>query len=564
MIEGCRYDIGVSAANDTESHEMDVLIIGYKITKIIDFYGFYYFCSMKRILYIMGLWVGLAMLAACNTNVEPVERSCRELEDIDSLMWQQPDSALKVMLEFAESGRADSLDEFDDRYCQLLISELLYKNNYAQTNREDLLKAVDYFDSIDDGFLAARAHYMNGVGYVEKDSVVEACTEYLKTLKIMETHLRPNHFHRFMTLTYSRIGELFASQFMQEPAIACFKKSLAFDNIEPCSPNNRSCLLLFIGKQYYKLSQSDSAEYYFDEALRQLHDTNNAVFRDLVSYKALLDYDIHHHVEAPINDLKRMIAQATDENELLARYTTLGVIYSLEGQYDSALLYLTPVYENNNDVVRQRAVSPYLRTIYQNLGDSLKADQYAVFIADNELSEGENKARVSILNELYQQHLQWEQDRAKEEEHRQSVRRNSLILSAILVLLLLSGVIIVISRRKAKTQLSAAQDALKAKEQDALFTKVTAIYQDKLGNKAKRIFEAFSEVHSDAIAKLKASYSDLTDTEVDICVLSHFAFRVKEIADILELRENTVAKHRSSIKKKTQIEAVKDLMQRFI
>ncbi len=323
-------------------------------------------------------------------------------------------------------------------------------------------------------------------------------------------------------------------------------------------------MLLFIGKQYYKLSQSDSAEYYFDEALRQLHDTNNAVFRDLVSYKALLDYDIHHHVEAPINDLKRMIAQAADENELLARYTTLGAIYSLEGQYDSALFYLTPVFENNNDVVRQRAVSPYLRTIYQNLGDSLKADQYAVFIADNERSEGENKARVSILNELYQQHLQWEQDRAKEEEHRQSVRRNSLILSAILVLLLLSGVIIVISRRKAKTQLSAAQDALKAKEQDALLTKVTAIYQDKLGNKAKRIFEAFNEAHPDAVAKLKASYPDLTDTEVDVCVLSHFAFRVKEIADILELRENTVAKHRSSIKKKTQIEAVKDLMQRFI
>jgi hypothetical protein len=55
-----------------------------------------------------------------------------------------------------------------------------------------LLNAVAYFDSIDDGFLSARAHYINGVGYVEKDSVVEACTEYLKTLKIMETHLRPN------------------------------------------------------------------------------------------------------------------------------------------------------------------------------------------------------------------------------------------------------------------------------------------------------------------------------------------------------------------------------------
>ena len=534
----------------------------------------------------MGLWIGLAMLAACNTSVEPVERPCQKLEDIDTLMWRNPDSALKVMMEFAESGRADSLDEYDGHYCQLLISELLYKNNYVQTNREDLLKAVDYFDSIDDGFLAARAHYMNGVGYVEKDSVVEACAEYLKTLKIMETHLRPNHFHRFMTLTYSRIGELFASQFMQEPAIACFKKSLAFDNIEPCSPNNRSCLLLFIGKQYYKLSQSDSAEYYFDEALRQLPDTNNPVYRDLVSYKALLDYDVRHHVEAPINNLKRLIAQATDENELLTRYTTLGAIYSEEGQYDSALFYLIPAFENSNDVMRQRAVSPYLRTIYQNFGDSLKADQYAVFIADNGGLEGENKVRASMVNELYQQHQQWEQDRAKAEERQRAARHSHWIWMAIAGLLLLVAIAIVMARRgygkrlkfqqeesdkqlkiqqeESSKRLVAVQDALKAKEQNALLTKVTAIYQDKLGNKAKRIFETFSEAHPDAVAKLKTSYPDLTDTEVDVCVLSHFAFRVKEIADILELRENTVAKHRSSIKKKTQIEAVKDLMQRFI
>ncbi len=526
------------------------------------------------------------MMTACVPSHRNTPMAFPSLSAIDSLMWRQPDSALKVMISFTESGKADSLDEFDGHYCQLLISELLYKNHYEQTNRKDLLKAVAYFDSIDDGFLSARAHYINGVGCVEKDSVVEACTEYLKALEIMETHfaivemqdfatLRPKHLPRFMTLTYSRIGELFASQFMQEPAIDCFKRSLAFDNIEPGSPNNGSCLLLFIGKQYYKLRQCDTAEYYFDEALRQLHDTNNAVFRDLVSYKALLDYDVHHHVEAPLNDLKRMITQASDENELLARYTTLGAIYSLEGQYDSALFYLTPVYENNNDVVRQRAVSTYLRTVYQNLGDSLKADQYAVFIADNQRSEGESKAQVSILNELYQRHQQWEQDRTKEQEHQRAARRSRWIRISVVGLLLVVAIAIVVARRgfgkrlklqqeKLGKQLEAAQDALKVKEKDALFTKVNAIYQDKLGNKAKRIFEAFNEAHPDAVSKLKASYPDLTDTEVDICVLSHFAFRVKEIADILELRENTVAKYRSSIKKKTQIRDAESLMNQVL
>ena len=49
------------------------------------------------------------------------------LENIDSLMWQQPDSALKVMLEFAGSERADSMDVFEGHYCQVLVAELLFK-----------------------------------------------------------------------------------------------------------------------------------------------------------------------------------------------------------------------------------------------------------------------------------------------------------------------------------------------------------------------------------------------------------------------------------------------------
>lgn len=517
---------------------------------------------------------GLVM-AACSPSPRDSSMASPSLSAIDSLMWERPDSALVLINEFVSSQEANNMDEFNWHYCQLLISELLYKNHDKQDNRSDLQRAVNYFDTNDDAFLSARAHYMNGVGYYEQDSMVEACAEYLKTVEIIETHFPnvetrhttsflPKHLPRFMSLTYSRLGELLSKQFMQEPAIVCLKKSLVFDNIEPGTPNNHSTLLLFVGTQYYKLGQCDSAAYYFDEALHQLSDTNNMVFRDLVSIKALLDYDVRHHVEAPINDLKRMIAQAEDYRERLGRYTSLGVIYCVEGQYDSALFYLTPVFEKSDNTVRKRAVSSYLRTIYQTLGDSLKADQYAVFIADHQRSEGESNAQVSKLNELYQQHQQWEQDRAKAMEHRRSLRRNRLILTAIFVFLLISTVVIVTIRRKSKTQLSAINDVLKAKEQDALLATVNAIYQDKTGNKAKRIVDAFNKVHPDAVSKLKAAYPDLTDTELDICVLSCFAFRLKEIATILDLRENTVAKYRSSIKKKTQVSDVDSLIDQVL
>ena len=254
--------------------------------------------------------------------------ACRTLVGIDSLMWVRADSALKLMLEFAGSPEADGMDVFEGHYCQVLIAELLYKNYYKQSNRKDLLKAVHYFDSIVgmdgygtdtrgvsvqelEAFLAARAHYMNGVGFYERDSVVAACGEYLKALEVVETHfpnletqdvaaLQVEHLPRFMGLTYGRLAELFSGQFMQEPAVVCCKKALAFDRIETSSPLNQSSLLILLGKQYAKLNQNDSASYYCNEALQRLPDTNNAVYRDLVSQLALLNYDLSKDAEASI------------------------------------------------------------------------------------------------------------------------------------------------------------------------------------------------------------------------------------------------------------------------
>ncbi|MBR3492882.1 MAG: hypothetical protein IKH44_11350, partial [Bacteroidales bacterium] len=321
---------------------------------------------MKRWFYI-GILL-LALTVACDHPTKVVESietpSSPVLAEIDSLMWHHPDSAFAMLQEFASSAAADSLDEFNGHYCQVLISELLYKNYYRQSNRKDLLKAVGYFDSIDDGFLAARAHYINGVGYAEKDSAVEACGEYLFALRTMESHYPENELLGtkacFMVCTYNRLAELFSGQFMQEPAIVCGKKAFVFNNIEPISPFNHSKFLMFMGKQYSKLNQYDSSAYYYDEALKQLPDTNNLIFRDLISARAFLYYQMGKGVEPSVNDLRRMAIQTTDETEKLNRYLTIGCIYSEEVQFDSALVYLTPVFEDMEDAARQKIAARYL------------------------------------------------------------------------------------------------------------------------------------------------------------------------------------------------------------
>ena len=421
---------------------------------------------MKWLRCILGLGLLLAVMVGCGSSPDspaltgtPSQRgtASRMLENIDSLMWRQPDSAFAMLQEFASSAAADSLDEFNGHYCQVLISELLYKNDYVQSNRKDLLKAVDYFDSIDDGFLAARAHYINGVGYAEKDSVVEACGEYLFALRTMESHYRENELvgtkARFMVYTYNRLVDLFSSQYMQEPAIVCGKKALVFNNIEPVSPFNRSNLLYYIGRQYDKLSLYDSAAYYFDEALKQLPDTNNLVFRDLISAKALLFYNMGKGLEPSVNGLRRVAVQTTDEKEKLNRYLTIGCIYSEEVQFDSALVYLTPVFEDMEDAARQKIAARYLYEIFQNQGDTVKAAQFSMYITGNTTSEGESNKQVSQLNELFQQHLQWEQDRADaERQGKARVQRNRMIVATGILVVLAALTAWLLHRRKMKAE----------------------------------------------------------------------------------------------------------------
>ena len=554
------------------------------------------------------------------------------LEEIDSLMWVQPDSALKVMLEFAGSEEADSMDVFEGHYCQVLVAELLFKNYYAQSNRAEVLKAVGYFDSIvgmngadargaspqrsvsvrkRDAFLAARAHYINGVGFYERDSVVAACGEYLKALEIVETHfpnletqdfasLQVEHLPRFMGLTYGRLAELFSGQFMQEPAVVCCKKALAFDRIETSSPLNQSSLLILLGKQYAKLNQNDSASYYCNEALQRLPDTNNAVYRDLVSQLALLNYDLSKDAEASISQLKRMLAQTSDENEKMARISTIGSIYCDDGQYDSALVYLVPMFENKDNAVRQRVAASYLHEIYQSKGDTVKAAQFAVYLAENSVSQGESNAQVSQLNELFQQHLQWEQEKAvaerrlaEQEAARQRWRRGLAVTVVVLLVLGLGLWWWMAKRRKehetetqtlneekqqlqtqvddALQQLQTVDEALQQLQTQAddalqqaramLLQRVADLYRAKVPNRLERIMDEFEAAYPGAIERVAAAYPNLTKTETQLFVLSFLQFRAKEEADLLGLSQNTVLQYRSNLRKKTENASISSFLE---
>ena len=390
-------------------------------------------------------------------------------------MWKQPDSALTVMLKFAASTEADSLDEFEGHYCQMLISELLYKNDYGQSNREDLLKAVDYFDSIvaadgnktdgrkadprgvslqkRDAFLDVRAHYINGVGYYENGDVVNACAEYLKALEIIDTHfphvesLQPKHLPRFLSYTYNRLMELFSTQYMMDPAIECGEKSLMFCKIEPTSPVGISSILCQLGKQYAMMHETDKARQYYEQALENIPNTDNQVFRNIVSSKALNDYDSGVAAESALDELFFALKYSDTEKERLRRYMAIGGIFFYEGNYDSALFYLEPVFVNN-EAGLQAVAADYLRIIYDSIGNREQSDAYMRFLTNNKKPDGENEALVSKLETMFKNYQNQKQEKEAEEVREKSLRKTIGIIVPIAIVIALAVFIVVKLRSK--------------------------------------------------------------------------------------------------------------------
>jgi tetratricopeptide (TPR) repeat protein len=571
-------------------------------------------------MHILNYFAVLTIMVACSqpTKVEapePVEGPTLVLSQIDTLMWHQPDSALAQLQAFCNSPEADSLDEFEGYYCQVLVAELLYKNYYKQSNRKELVKAVGYFDSIvgmdgadacgkadtrgasvqrRDAFLAARAHYINGVGFYERDSLIEACREYLNALRMMEGHFAENelvgHKARFIALTYTRLMDMFSQQFIQEQAIYCGKQSLTYNKIAHSSPGNMVNILYHLGKQYDKLNEADSAAYYYEKALETMPDRNSMLYRDVITSKALFEYNLRNDTPATMDSLKRMAALAATETERLTRFLSIGCVYQDLGLYDSAKVYLEPVFENKDNAVRQRVAASYLHEIYQSKGDTVKANQYAQFLIEDVTSAANSQARVSQLNDMFQQHLQWEQEKAEAERRQteQLAARRRLVrgvVTAVVVLLVLGvGVWWWMAKRKkeheaetqtwheekqqlqtqvddALQQLQTVDDALQQLQTQAddalqqaramLPQRVADLYRAKVPNRLERIMAEFEAAYPKALERLAAAYPNLTKTEAQLFVLSFLQFRAKEEADLLGLSQNTVLQYRSNLRKKT-------------
>lgn len=397
--------------------------------------GFFIIFAPMKLRCFIGAILFLAM-AACH---HPVETLCTpslpELVAIDSLMQNHPDSALALL----------QASPKNDPYYQLLLSEAFYKNDSAQLNRPMLLEALAYYDSLDWPFLSARCHYMNGVGYYEMDSVVEACEEYLKALEIMEEHYNEKDFvgykAKFMALIYTHLTVLFSDQYLHEQAIYFGKQSLVYYYKHDAEPWHLAWMLDEIGSYYNMMEQFDSAACYYSKAVDCSIDTTNSIYRDIVARQAILSYERTPQSNHPIAVLRHLIETATNIDELLSRCLVLGDIYYYESNYDSSWYYLNYVYDNTNRIDSKILAADRLYKMALTKGDTLKANEFAQTNAKYVIIKDEEGNLHSKLTALWQRYVKENHDiqqglRIKKAKKQWFIVVGSLITVAVLVFFL--------------------------------------------------------------------------------------------------------------------------------
>ena len=432
-----------------------------------------YFCAMKTVRLLFGAVLLTALLSCGRAKpgfCPPATPASGILASIDSLMGRQPDSAFVLLQEFTVSPEADSLDVFSRHYCQLMVSELLYKNDCGQSNRDAVLKARPYFDSLSEAFpkdpalalLSARAHYMKGVGYYERDSVTEACREYLQALEIMEGRFEEKELvgtkARFMALTYNRLANLFSDQLMLEPSIAFERQALSFCKKAPTSLYGVSKNLYHIGVYYDMQNNVDSAFFYYEQALDNLPDTSNLVHRDIVSSKAFLSYCLSKGTGSALSDLKRMLVKSESGGERLRRCLTISEIYFKEQALDSVLHYSEIVFKKSDDKLSKLQAASHLQYVYEKEGNALKSNEYTKFLSYYTLPEVIQNKNNATLTRLIQKNENRKLNLIRLREKKKS-NRHAVFVFSVLTMFLIALIVLPLSLKhrsrlkKAETQM---------------------------------------------------------------------------------------------------------------
>ena len=353
------------------------------------------------------------------------------------------------------------------------------KAQSSQLEAQSLKKTVDYCPlTVDIEFLCARAHYYHAVGLTERDDIVGACEHYFIALEIMESeieNLKTSKYRkgseqramsheqkfqnahsskleaqspdyekiRFLSLIYTRLGELFLSENYCDLAISKYRKALKYKLLlgeNKAVANTYKCL----GNSYHLYNMPDSALYYYNKSLATNSELPNRLDVEKCIAQILFDKGEKDSAYIMIKNNLGMIRNLSVKHSY---YGILGSMYYKDLEYDSAIFYFKKCVKS--DITNIKHLSAIrLAAIHDSIGDYEKKmyyDNISLKLSEYNMNKGVERGE---MQSVYNEYVKRKQERGRLENKRKMSAVIMYFISVSFLLLITITFIIYVLKRK--------------------------------------------------------------------------------------------------------------------
>lgn len=547
---------------------------------------------MKYLFHIATSILLLGTIISCTKTTTPPPSEEDMLYQVECFYQTHLDSANQIL----DTLNLSVLSEKERAHYCLLRLDALFDKMFYDAEIDSLLQvAENCFVGGDDKYFEAKSYYAKGYAYRSSPQYRWLCIDNYQKAKqsIDQCQHVDERFVRFSPTPtteqdvidhlkykiYSGLGSAYGDFGYHNESLEVLKEAERF----LCDKQwlDQHCLTaLMIGELYLRFREYDSSALYLEKGFRSaqtLGDTwKMAACHSSAALHLLFRYEKQKKAESE-EEMQKFLREAIAEEKkalyLLGGQTAkfrastidgLAHAYFELGQYDSCIYFAKQAADQYGLEVWRMNANMYLYKSYEALGYMDSALLYAEKYMDVRHQYDCSGKSVAQVKDEYDKQL----DLQRLESEQQKKRLMLYLLVAVLLIVILA-ISFFISNYKKNNELETLRlkekiESMHRNANDALVKRVRFIFADKRENDLNRIVAEFNATYPDALIKLKTAYPDLNEMELNTCVLSYFSFHMKEAATIMGLRNNTVAKYRSSIKKKTHTNNLESLLIPFL
>lgn len=518
------------------------------------------------------------------------DEALRLLEKAQSLIESAPDSALMYL---------DSIflpEKFlsKENYMEYLVTNVQAKYKNFKDIKDDTLifEAKDYFiGKAHDPKLIAQSYLYSGCVYDERQDYGKALNEYNYAFSTAEL----SHDSILMYLSTSYIANIYDKQNYFDKALEKHLQSINY--IKEGDREMLATSYANIAKGYLISLNNDNSIYYIDKALDIVTDSDNKKLLSSVYQFAHVIYRECNRIEEA-KDFLRLSIEANGDSLTTSLYNlNLAELYLETGEQDSTKKYthkLINEIDNIKDMTFLASSYGFLSEYYS----SLNINDSALYYQDKFTRIIDKIREENIQQNIYEVEKKYNYERLSNNYHRKlNSQLKLIIIMLIIIIVLIVTISLVITHKKKNEiylikknqQILIEMNNLKSefhlledlnsgikssvdnvlKQRTKLIIKVhnvekkhkdddkniinelkSLVYGSVNKNGLKAAIDLVENTYPKLPAMIKNNYGSLNETEYNVFLLSLLPLSSRDIANLMDLGESSVAKSRTNIRKK--------------